>query len=171
VLVVAGFPGAAAVFKGDGGEAIAPEIFLAEGELPELVGSGVLGDVGFGSGVHVDLIDATTVGGVGEAGFEFFGVVFGLANTFGVGEVAFFGFDDGEFFAFVDEDIVGKFRCGTFAVAEEATGGDDFAANPAVLNGAPASGFEGGVDEFGTGFGFVHGAGESVCGASGMCLL
>jgi hypothetical protein len=50
-------------------------------------------------------------------------------------------------------------------VDEEATGGDDFAANPAVFDLAPASSFEGGVDEFGVGFGFVHGAVDSVCWA------
>jgi len=118
VLVVAGFPGAAAVFKGDSGEAVSLEVFLAEGEVPEFFGGGVLGDVGFGSGLPVDLVDAASVGGVGEAGFEFFGVVFGLGDALGVGEVSFFGFNDSEFFAFV----VGVFGGGAFAVAEEAIG-------------------------------------------------
>ena len=138
MLVVAGFPGATAIFKGDKGKTIAPEIFLAEGEVPECFGGGVLGDVGFGSGLPIDLVDAASVGGVGEAGFEFFGVVFGLGDALGVGEVSFFGFDDSEFFAFVDEYVVGVFGGGAFAVAEEATGGDNFAANPAMFNGAPA---------------------------------
>ena len=138
VLVVAGFPGAAAVFKGGSGEAVSPEVFLAEGEVPEFFGGGVLGDVGFGSGLPVDLVDAASVGGVGEAGFEFFGVVFGLGDALGIGEVSFFGFDDGEFFAFVDEYVVGVFGGGAFAVAEEPTGGDDFAANPAMFNCSPA---------------------------------
>ncbi len=55
--------------------------------------------------------------------------------------------------------------------AEEPTGGDDFTTNPAVFNGAPSCGFEGGVDEFGAGFGFVHGAIDSVCWEVGMGLL
>jgi hypothetical protein len=69
VLVVAGFPGAAAVFKGDGGESIAPFILFAKGGVPQFVGGGVLADVGFCSGERVDLVDADAVGGVGEAGF------------------------------------------------------------------------------------------------------
>ncbi len=156
VLIVAGFPGAAAVFKGDVGEAIAPRIRFAVGGLPEIVGGGVLEDSAFGPGTHVDLVNADAVGGVGEAGFELLGVVFGLADAFGDGGIALFGFDYGEFVAAIDEHVVGIFGVGAAAITDEATGGDDFAANAATLDEAPASSAEGGVNEFGTGFGFVH---------------
>jgi len=163
VLVVAGFPGAAAVFKGDIGEAIAPHIGLAVGGLPQVVRGEVLGNEAFGPGAHVNLVKADAVGGVGKAGFELLGVFFGLADTFGNGGVALFGFDDGEFVAAIDEDVVGIFGVGAATIADEATGGDDFAANAATLDNTPASGAEGGVNEFGAGFGFVHrgGSGEA----------
>jgi len=146
VLIIPGFPGAAAVFEGDGGEAVTPLIFTGKGFGPEFVGAGVGIDIGFSASFHVDLVDAEAVGGVGEADFEFFGVVFGLADAFGVVEVSLFGFDDSEFVAFVGEDVVGKFGGGASAVADEATGGDYFAADAAAWGAAPACAFEGGVD-------------------------
>nr|WP_256995669.1 hypothetical protein [Halomicronema hongdechloris] len=69
VLVVAGFPGAAFVFKGHIGEAIAPPILFAVGGLPQVGGGEVLADGAFGPGAPIDLVNAITVIRIGEAGF------------------------------------------------------------------------------------------------------
>ena len=95
VLVVAGFPGAAAVFKGDVGEAIAPRIGCAVGGLPQVVGGGVLGEGAFGPGAPINLVNADAVGGVGEADLELLGVFFSLADAFGGGGIMFIRFSGG----------------------------------------------------------------------------
>ena len=161
VLVVASFKGAAFVFKRDISKAIAPDIRFTVGGLPQLVGGGVLVDILFSPGALIDLVNTDAVGGIGEAGFELYGVFLGLTDAFGGMGIALFGFDNGEFVAAIDEHVVGIFRIGAATTADKATGGDDFAANAATFDDAPASGAEGGVNEFGAGFGFVHGAMDS----------
>ncbi len=134
VLVVAGEEITAAVFEGDGGEAVAPEVFVGEGFLPEFVGGGEAqwpGDFAFLAGFHVDGVEALAVGGVGEAELEFAGVVLGLGSAFGEELVPGFGFEDGEFGVFVFEDVIGDegFAAATAGAFDAALGDFVFAAD------------------------------------------
>ena len=158
VLVVADLPLAAAGLRRERRRSgRARRSASAKTRAPQLVGRRVRVDVAFGAGLHVDAVDAHAVGGVGEPGLEFFGVAFGLAEAFGVGRVAFFGLDDGQLLAAVDQDVVGD------VAAWRA--GPRLASRPSVIcsrrtrlafDDAPAGGAQGRVDQLGAGFGFVH---------------
>ena len=135
---------------------IAPFVFFGEGRRPEFIRAGVLADIAFLAGLHVDAIEADPIGGVGKAGVQISGVFLGLADALGVWQAALLGFDDGQLVAAIGEHIVGNVRLGAFASPLEAAAGDDFASHTAVCDDAPACVFEGGVDQLGAGFGFVH---------------
>ena len=123
---------------------------------PEFIRAGVLADIAFLAGLHVDAIEADPIGGVGKAGVQIPGVFLGLADALGVWQIALLGFDDGQLVAVIGEHIVGNVLLGAFASPLEAAAGDDFASHAAVCDDAPACIFEGGVDQLGAGVGFVH---------------
>ena len=156
VLVVAGLPKAAFFLEGGGAEAGPPGVGIGEGGGPEVVRGGKCVNGAFRAGVHVHPVDVFAVGGEGEAGLKAFGVAFGLGQSFGGGEVAAFGFDHAEFLAMVKEDVISDFRGGPPARALEAARGEYFPPDAAAGDDAPSGSFQGGVDEFGAGFGFVH---------------
>jgi hypothetical protein len=80
-----------------------------------------------------------------------------LSEALGERFIPGFGFDDGEFVVAIDEDVVGDFRFGAFAVALDASGSDAiFAMNFAALDNAPTSRLESGIDVLGACLGFVH---------------
>jgi hypothetical protein len=69
------------------------------------------------------------------------GVFLGLGGALGVGQVAALRLDDGEFVVAVGQDVVGDLPGGAFAGTLQAAEGDDFAADTACLDDAPAGGF------------------------------
>lgn len=159
VLVIAGSVGAAFVFVGDIGEAIPPVVGLGVGEVPEFLGRRPGVGFAFLGGFAVDGVDALAVARVGEADIELFGVVFGLSQTGGQRRRIGFGFDNGQLGVAIDEDLVGNQRLGATSFAFDAAEGDlVFAKHPRAVDGAPASGGEGRVDQFRACFGFVHGS-------------
>lgn len=118
------------------------------------------GNFAFHACFHVDPVDAEAVGGVGEAELELSGVLFCLRGSEGERGVAFFRLDHRQLAAFVNEDVVGDFRLRPLSGALQAAEGDlaiPFTENPAAFDDAPTGCFQGEVDEFGAGFGFVHG--------------
>ena len=152
VLVIACLPCPALGFEGDCGEAVAPFVFFGEGRRPEFIRAGVVADIAFVAGLHVDAIEADPIGGVGKAGVEISGVFLGLADALGVWQAAPLGFEDGQLVAAIGEHVVGDVLIASFASSLEATEGDDFASHTAVCDDAPACVFEGGVDQLGAGF-------------------
>ena len=117
---------------------------------------GYCGDILLRAGRHVDLIDADAIGGVGEAGLQLLGVFLGLADALGIGQVPPLGLDHRELVVAVGQHVVGDVLGGPHARALQAAEGDDLAPHPAGLHHAPAGRFQGGVDQFGAGFGLVH---------------
>lgn len=96
--------------------------------------------------VHIDLVEAVAVGGVGKAGFQFGGVAFGLGHTQGVGFSAPFGFNHSQFVAPIFQHVIGKFGSGPPPMSHQSPRGDDFSPHSAVFYHAPASGPQGGVN-------------------------
>src|SRR5205823_4702276 len=76
------------------------------------------------------------------------------------------GFDDGELRVAVDEDVVGGVRAPAPPAAAFKAAGRDLVLAPdaAAVHDAPARSRKGGVDVFGSGFGFVHRPGEELNG-------
>ena len=90
---------------------------FGEDAIPELVRAWVLRDVLLRAGLHIDLIDAVAIGGIGEARLQFLGVFLGLSDAFSVGQVPPLGLDHGELVVAVSQHIVGNILGGTFAGA------------------------------------------------------
>lgn len=158
LLIVAGGFGAAEFFKGDLVEFVLPIGLRGVGLRPECLWRGVGADDLLFSRAHVDLVDLFSVGRVGEGDVEFVGVVFCLSDAFTGGDGIAFGFDDGEFAVFVGQDVVGIKRTGFPAAALHFARRDAvFPLNFAFRDIAPAALTQGGVNQFGSGLGFVHG--------------
>ena len=166
VLIIAAGMRTALVLKRHGGEAVAPRVRLGEGHRPEFVGRGIacdlaLGGMGrmrrMGGRGHIHLVDAFSVGGVGELDRELRGVVLGLADTGGEFLVPRLGLNDGELGVAIDEHVVGDVGLAAPPVALDATGGDTMLAQDfAAFDDAPTDRFQGGVDMLGACLGFVH---------------
>jgi hypothetical protein len=88
---------------------------------------------------------------------QLLGVANGLGPAFRRVGVAFLRLDDGELVVAIDEDVVGHVAARPSTGPLQPAERDCLAADPAGLDDAPAGGAEGGVDELGAGFGFVHG--------------
>jgi hypothetical protein len=103
-------------------------------------------------------VDAVPVGGVGVADGELARVILGLADAL-VQCLAFrLGLDHGQLSVAIDQHIIRDVRLAAPPVALDAACGDAvFAEDSTALNDAPACGFQGGVNQFSAGFGFVHG--------------
>ncbi len=100
------------------------------------------------------------VGRVGEAHYQLAGVVLGLPNALGQRLIPCFGFDNRQLDVAVFEDIVCGQRLATLASSFQATERNRILAPDATaFDDAPAGSGQCGVDVFGAGFGFVHGAG------------
>ena len=107
VLIVAALEVAAPVFKRDRGEAVAPSVLLGEGQVPEFIGSRVAGHVPFGPLVHVDAVEALSVGGVREADRQLPGVVLRLRHAFGQSVIPRLRFDDRQLGVAILQHVVG----------------------------------------------------------------
>ena len=157
VLVIASGVRAAFVFVGHLGEAISPRIGLGEGFCPEFLRRGKRRDLSFRAGLHVDGVDAGAVGRVGEAHRELAGVIFRLPDALSEGFGDRLGFDGGELGVAKFENIVRLERLAASAAPLDAAGADEvFAPDAGAFDHAPACGGQRGVDEFGSGLGFVH---------------
>ncbi len=157
VLVIAARMRAAFVLIGHLGKAVAPRVRLGEGFCPEFLRRGKRRDLTLRAGLHVDAVDARAVGRVGEAHRELASVVFCLPDSLGEGFGNCLGFDSGELCAPKFEDIVRLERLAASAAPLDAAGADEvFAPDAGAFNHAPTCGSECGIDEFGSGFGFVH---------------
>ncbi len=166
ILIIAALKETAFVFEGNGGEAVTPGVGFRERGGPEIIGRWVADHIAFPAVLHVDSVDALAVGGVGVADVHFEGVVLSLGEAFGQLLIPRLGFDDGEFVIAIDEDVIGGEGTGAAAEAFQVAECDVvFAENAAAFDDPPASFAEGGVDELGSGFGFVHeleGPGEGL---------
>ena len=120
--------------------------------VPEFVRRGILGDVPFRAGRHVDLVDAETVGGKGEARLQLFGVFLGLADAFGVGEVSALGLDHRQLVVAVGQHIVGDVLGGSHARTLQSSEGDDLAPDTTGRHHARAGRPEGEVSRARRGF-------------------
>ena len=158
VLVVARLPGAASLLERNGGEAVAPFVRRREHLGPEFVRRRIALDIALRAGLHVDLVDAPAVGGIGEARLQLFGIGLGLPDAFGVALVARLGLDHRQLVIAEGEDVVGDLRLAAPARALDAAGADRLAANPAVGDDAPTRRPQRGIDQFGAGLGLVHSA-------------
>src|ERR1019366_1674400 len=99
------------------------------------------------------------VGGIGVPDGKLPGVVLGLRHAFGEWFVPRLRLDDGELVIAIDEDVVGNEPLAAAPVACKAALGDlVLPRNAAALHHAPPRRLEGGIDVFGSGLGFVHGA-------------
>ena len=148
---------AALVFVGHISEAVAPRVGLREGHCPEFVRRGVCGDLAFLTRLHVDGVDAASVGGVGVADGELACVIFRLADTLGQLLVLRLGLNDGQLHVAINQHIVGDIRLAAPSTPFDTSGRNAvFAKDFAALDNAPACGSERGVDVFSSGFGFVH---------------
>ena len=170
VLVVARLPRPALVLEGDGGEAVAPCVFLGEDDVPEVFRARVLRNVLLRARLHVDLIDAGAIGRIGEARLQLRGVFLRLAHAFGVGQIPPLGLDHGKLVVAVGQHIVGDVLGGAFAGSLQPSEGDDLTAHPACVHHAPARRLQGGVDQLGAGFGLVHAAAASCRAFSGCAV-
>ena len=169
VLVIARLPRPALVLEGDGGEAVAPCVLLGEDEIPEVFRAWVLRNVLLRARLHIDLIDAVAIGGIGEARLQLLGVFLRLSHAFGVRQVPPLGLDHGKLVVAVGQHIIGDVLGGAFAGPLQPSEGDDFAAHPARLHHAPARRLQGGVDQLGAGFGLVHAT--ASCKACSGCAV
>src|SRR5207249_753492 len=69
------------------------------------------------------------------------------------------GFDDGELGIAIFEDVIGTERCATATVPFDAARSNEIlASDAAAFDDAPTGRFEGGIDVFSAGFGFVRGS-------------
>jgi hypothetical protein len=83
----------------------------------------------------------------------------GLTEALGDRRGVPFCLDDAEFVVPVDQHVVRDILLRPCAGALESTKRDPmFTADAATVDHAPARGLEGRVDEFGSGFGFIHGS-------------
>ena len=160
-LVVATCPCAAFVFERHGGKVFAPRGSLcfafAKGQLPKLVGRGVVGQLALSPRVHVDAVNALPVGGVGVANGQLSRVALGLRHPLGQRLAPGFGLDHRQLGVAVHQHIVGNVSPRSAASTLQATRRDAvLAQNAAAFHYAPACGCKGWVDVFGAGFGFVH---------------
>lgn len=156
LLIEAKVPGAALVGKGHRREAVAPDVLLAEGSLPEFVRRRVAVSHALVAGFPVDTVETLPVAGIGEADLELGGVVLGLRHALGQGLVPGLGFQNGELAVAMDQHVVGRQPLAAPSFAFDAAGRDDLAAYAAALDHAPARRLQGGVDMLGASLGFVH---------------
>jgi hypothetical protein len=109
------------------------------------------------AGVHVDAVDALTVGGVGEADGKLAGVVLGLCYALGQRLVPRLRLDRCQPGVAKLEHVVGGERFAPVAVTLDPAECDRvLAPDAATFDDAPAGCRQCGVDVFGSGFGFVH---------------
>ena len=163
VLIEADLPAAALVGIGNGGEAIAPGIFLGEAAGPELLGRGEGGHRSLFAAGHVDGIDAEAVAGEGEAEAELVGVVLGLGHPFREGGCVGLRLHHRQLGVAVAEHVVGGERLAAAAAPLQPTGRDrKLTPDTAALHDTPAGGSEQRIDPFSAGFGLVHGSREAT---------
>ncbi len=158
VLVVTPWMRAAFIFVGNGGETVAPRICFGEGSCPEFVRRWVGGSFAFFGGLHINGVDAVSIGGVGVADGEFGGVIFRLSHALGESLVLCFCLDDGELGVAINQHIICDVRLAASSATFDAACCDAvFAEDSAALDDAPSCGLQRGVNQLGSGFGFVHG--------------
>jgi len=81
-----------------------------------------------------------------------------LRHALGERFVPCLGLDDGEFVVAIDEHVIGRERLAAPPEPFDAPECDGILAqDAAALDHAPPRGLEGGINVFGSGFGFVHG--------------
>ncbi len=157
VLIIPPGMRAALVFVGHISEAVAPRVGLREGHFPEFVRRGVCGDLAFLTRLHVDGVDAASVGGVGVADGELAGVIFGLADTLSQLLVLRLGLNHGELHVAIYQHIDGDIRLAAPTAPFDAASRDAvFAEDFATLDNAPTCRSERAVYQFGSGLSFVH---------------
>ena len=158
VLIVAPGEGTALVFVGNGGEAVAPSVLGGESRLPQLLRRREALAFAFLPRAPVDAVDPLAIGGIGEAHIQLLRIHLGLAHPFGQGLVPGLGLDHRELGTSVFQDIVGRQCRAALASSLQPPLGDRvFPPDPTALDHTPSGLRQGGIDVFGTGFGFVHG--------------
>ncbi len=105
---------------------------------------------------HIHAVNAVAVRGVGERGLQLLGVLLGLLQPFGNGRALALGLNHREFLVLINENIVGDVLLRPRARALDAADSNHLAPHPAARNRTPTGGFEGRVNQFGAGFGFVQ---------------
>ncbi len=137
---------------------IPPGIFYGMSLIPKFFGSGIAGDVALATRFHIHPIEGLTIGGIGEANGHLQRVLLGLHDSFGMGQIAALGFDDGELLVAVLQHVVGNFRLAALPGALQPPLSDPVLPEyPAALHHTPASGLEGRIYQLGAGVGFIHG--------------
>ena len=164
ILIVARLPLAALVLEGDGGEAVAPGVLLGEDDIPEFIRRRISGNILLRAGCHIDLIDADTIGGVGEAGLQLAGILLGLPDALGIRQIPPLGLDHGQLVIAVGQHVVGNVLFRPLAGPLQPSKGDDLAPHPACFHDAPACRPQGRVNQLGASFSLVHSA--ASCTAS-----
>ena len=115
------------------------------------------------TGGHVDGVDAEAVAGVGEAQLQFAGVVLGLSHPFGEGCGVGLGLHDRQLGVAVGEHVVGRERLASTTTAFDAAGSNRKLTPDAVaVHHAPTGCREQRIDQFGAGFGLVHGISKAT---------
>jgi hypothetical protein len=97
------------------------------------------------------------VAGVGVADGQLACVLLGLAHALGQRLAFRLGLYHGQLGVAIDQHIIGDVRLAASPAPFDAAFGDAvFAEDSTALNNAPARRLQGGVNQLGSGFGFVH---------------
>ena len=162
MLVVARLPGAALVLERHGGEAVAPFVRLGENVGPKFVRRRIALDIALRAGLHVDLVDAPAIGGIGKARLQLLGIGLGLPNAFGVALVARLGLDHRQLVIADTSARSRRFLACRVGRRLRCARGRYLAADPAIGDDAPTRRLQRGVDQFGAGLGLVHSAASLI---------
>ena len=155
-LIIARRLCAADVFKGHRVEFVFPGIRRWESPAPQFIGRGELPDQPLFAGVHFDLVDFLAVGSEGKVQLELLSVILGLAHAFAHHVFVALGFNDRHLPVFIKQDVIGDERFVAPTGADLAGGDMPFAQDFGTRQHAPAAGAQLGVDQFGSGFSFIH---------------
>ena len=143
--------------RGYRSEEVAPCVLHSESTVPELLGRGIAGHFAFSPGLHIDLVDALAVRGIGKPHAHLLGVVLRLADPFGNRVLIGLGLNDRQLVIAVDENVISLHEAALLAVPLNAPWGDhELTENFAATYLIPAGGLQGGVDEIRTRISFVH---------------
>ena len=158
ILVIAPLKIAALVLKRNGGQAVAPDIFHRESGLPKRLRSGKSWQLALNARLHVNAVNPLAIGGIAKTDRELARVILGLAHAFGQLAQHRLGLNHGKLGVAVLQHIVGSQRRAALARTFEAAQRDGvLAPDAAALHHAPSGSGQQGIDQFGAGFGFVHG--------------
>ena len=90
-------------------------VFFAEGLAPQLIRCRVTGDVVFYARVHVDLINAHAISGVGKARLQLLGIALGLSNSLCILKSTSLGFNHRKLLALIKQNVIGDILLRTLA--------------------------------------------------------